>query len=140
MEHPQSISSEQILAKREELLQRFGLKISTTFDTFAKEGGRKDVALVTKGREQLILRVGEVRPASFFPNGYIGHHFVVPRLEEYDTDGIPFELEEYIQGKHLWKTLVHGDDGRLAPEAWGFLLKVFWEFQDVGRSLPLEPK
>jgi len=64
-----------ILEQKKAVIQQKGLSILSVFDTFEKTSGKKDVSLCkTKDGEKIILRVGEVRPQDFFPNGFTGKH------------------------------------------------------------------
>ncbi|MEK7167361.1 MAG: hypothetical protein AAB732_03030 [Patescibacteria group bacterium] len=124
------------------LAQQKEFKVIEIFDTINKTSGEKDVSLCeNKNGKKLILRIGEMRPLNFFPNGFKGQHFIIPKIYERQEDKIPYEIEEYLQGK-----LVSDLDkqqsvtGKIDSQIIKKLLAAFWEFQRVARNINLEQK
>lgn len=136
------ITPEQILGKRDEIIDRKRLKVLSTFDTFQKTSGKKDVSLCESPEgAQIILRTGEVRPKTFFPNGFRGDYIVIPKIFESSLDKPSYELEEYLDGSLVSDVDKKGSaDGQIDLKILDKLLSAFWEFQHIGQSLGLEQK
>lgn len=132
---------EQIQRTRSELLKRLGFDVLHVYDTFEKESGHKDVFLAGNAKEKAIVRVGEARPAGFFPEGYQGKSIRIPKLIEHNLANVPYEVEEYIDGVVLTdKAHVDKDRGEIARETLAIAIGAFWELQSIGRTLPLDQK
>jgi len=131
-----------ILEQKKAVIQQKGLSILSVFDTFEKTSGKKDVSLCkTKEGEKIILRVGEVRPQEFFPNGFTGKHLKIPKIFERHLSDIPYELEEYLKGPHVGELdRVSQLQGRISDILLDKLIAAFWEFQQIGQKVPLEKK
>ncbi|MFH1112249.1 MAG: hypothetical protein V1712_04265 [Patescibacteria group bacterium] len=131
-----------ILKVKKVILKKYQLVVEKDFDTFTKEKGNKDVSLCrAKQIGRVILRIGEARPADFFPQGYRGGLLVIPRLYQIVAGDIPFEIEEYIKGPYVAGAggTSASPDGKLKPELLAKLINVFWEFQIIAADIHLEP-
>ncbi len=132
-------TKEDMVAKREELISTHGFKLLNVFDTFEKTSETKDVFLVeVKSGEKRIIRIGETRPHTFFPNGYMGKYLMIPRIFEIETTGLSYEIEEYIEGTMACD--LNGNisqKGEIKQEVLELLINAFWEFQTVGNQVPL---
>lgn len=130
-----------ILLKRGKLIKKNKFTVLRIFDTFGKEGERKDVILCQRRDGiKVILRIGEVRPKIFFPQGYIGKYLVIPKILKRDFKDPPYEIEEYMEGKLISDAIRQRKDGRIDLEILKKLLNVFWEFQKVAKNLKLKHK
>jgi hypothetical protein len=124
------------------LARERGLRIAEVFHTFERSGGVKDVSLCERADgSREILRIGEARPPSFFPEGYEGSAMRIPRLYERGDDPVPFEREEYLEGALGTEDRRLEEEGRIPPDVLQRILAAFWEFQEAcGRvSLPEKP-
>jgi len=129
-----------ILKRKKELVQSKALTVIRTYDTFENESGKKDVSLCENSSgEKFILRIGETRPAQFFPEGYLGEFLIIPKLIAQDNIGIPFELEEFLEG--ILASEINSEiagEGKIEPKLQEKLLSAFWEFQTIGKEVNLE--
>ncbi|MBI4653145.1 hypothetical protein HY750_02725 [Candidatus Kuenenbacteria bacterium] len=133
---------ENLVEVRTVLSSQKKLKVIKVFDTIEKTSGEKDVSLCqTQDGNKVILRIGEIRPSSFFLNGFESKHFVIPKIYERQEAEIPYEIEEYLDGilvcdfdKQQSKT------GKIDPKISKKLLATFWEFQYVAANIGLEQK
>jgi len=63
----QNLQPQDILNRKKELIQSKALTVITTYDTFERESGKKDVSLCENSvGEKVILRIGEIRTNEFF--------------------------------------------------------------------------
>lgn len=118
------------------------LQIVEVFDTIDKTSGEKDVSLCqTKDGNKVILRIGEIRPLVFFPEGFRGKHFVVPKVYERQESKIPYEIVEYLKGDLVIDIdKKQSTTGKIDPQVLEKLLAAFWEFQYAARNIKLEQK
>src|SRR3989338_3610502 len=136
----EGILPEEMLAERSRILEEHRLVLETVFDTFKKESGKKDVVSArTEGGHRVIVRLGERRPSWLFPDGFVGTSIRIPRLIASGGGRIPFEIEEAIDGT-MMDELDRATEsiGQLSNETLKKLADAFWEFQQVGATLPLE--
>ncbi|OGL71254.1 hypothetical protein A3C17_03840 [Candidatus Uhrbacteria bacterium RIFCSPHIGHO2_02_FULL_53_13] len=125
------------IALRERLLCELDLTLERVFDTNAHEPD-KDVCLVKDVRGQRwVLRSGERRNPSLFPNGFVGEHVVIPTI--HITSAAPvYELEQYLEGD----LAVDSDRMPNAPfpqiEILDLMFLAFWEWQKIGNLAPLQ--
>lgn len=127
---------------RRRLLRQHRLAVIERFDTYGHTSGTKDVMLAAlpDGR-RAILRIGEARPARFFPAGYQGKYLVIPQVYARRSRGVPWELEEYLPGRLLSEVdRLNVRTGAIAPPLLRRLVGAFWEFQRVGQTIPLKPQ
>lgn len=101
----------------------------------------KDVVLVKDAQDQkLILRIGETRAKNFWPQGYPGKYFVVPRLFKTARVGkIIYEMEEYLPGRLLADILPRLRAKQILPaDILKRLILAHWEFQRKVKSIKLQ--
>lgn len=130
----------QIITKRNSIVKQKNYIIVKIFDTLEKTSGEKDVSLCkTPTGNLVILRIGEIHPKNFFPNGYIGKNLVIPKLYESHNKDLAYEIEEY-----LGDTMVSDIDmknhllGKVDDKILKKLIVAFWEFQSVASNIKLK--
>ena len=136
----EDVTAEEVLRERERLLQEFSLRVIHVFESSEKSGGKKDVlGCEDADGRRVILRMGERRPDCFFPEGFVGQTLHIPRQFHSGGTRIPFEIEEWIEGKKIWELEREWSRrGQISPTMRDKLIAVFWEFQRIGVQLPLE--
>lgn len=136
----EAILPEEMLAERSRVLEEHHLVLETIFDTFKKESGKKDVVSArTEDGDRVIVRLGERRPSWLFPNGFVGTSIRIPHLIASGGGRIPFEIEEAIGGTMMDELdRATESTGQLSDATLQKLAAAFWEFQQVGATLPLE--
>ncbi len=116
---------------RKQIIKKEALILIKVMDTNENEA-HKDVVLVKNsvGRK-LILRIGEVRAHNFWPRGYHGKDFVVPRIFKTAKLGkIIYEIEEYLPGRLLSDVLSRPRASKILPAGiLKRLIQTHWEFQ-----------
>lgn len=129
-----------IIKRKEEIINAKNLSILHTYDTYKNESGRKDVSLcLDQSGDKIILRIGEVRPAGTFNSGYYGDNLIIPKLIEQNTISFPYELEEFVEGDLVSeKDTKSKTDGRINSTLLDKLIAVYWEFQQICKTLPLK--
>lgn len=134
------VTAEEVRVERERLLKEFNLRPVTTFHSAQATGGLKDVAACEmRDGITVILRLGERRPDWFFTDGFVGETLRIPRQFHAGGDRVPYEIEEHVTGpkicdvEHEWNKR-----GQISPVTQDRLIAVFWEFQNVVSSFPLE--
>ncbi len=129
-----------ILECRKNILETYALTVVREFDTRIKENGAKDVTeCLRRDGQRVILRIGEARPSTFFPDGFIGRTIRIPKVYERGMMPMLFEIEERIDGQMYADRAVEGvEEGKIRPEILRELLAAFWEFQEIGKSVNLE--
>ena len=133
----------QIQQTKNRVIENENLQLIKTFDTFDKTDGTKDVCLCESPEgKKIILRIGEVRPPTFFPNGFMGEYIVIPKIYKNDLDSDPpYELEEFLEGSLVSDIDKKGSaEGQIDFKILDKLLSAFWEWQVIGKDLELEPK
>lgn len=135
-----NVTAEEIQLERKRLLSEFKLRPVSVFDSNKKTSGRKDViGCEDEDGRRVILRIGERRPEYFFPDGLVSKILRVPRQFHFGGTRIPFEIEEWIEGQKAWELERElARPGQISPMMRDTLIAVFWEFQRVMESLPLE--
>lgn len=87
----------------------------------------------------MVLRVGEHRPRDFFPAGYRGKYFVIPKIYLINTK-LNYEIEEYLSGRLLVEFLPRPHYNELIHSVWlDTVIRAFWEWQSIGRRAKLRP-
>lgn len=129
----------QLIAKRNSIVKLKDYSIVKIFDTLEKTDGEKDVSLCkTASGNFVILRIGEIHPKNFFPNGYVGKNLVIPILYESHEKNLIYEIEEY-----LGDTMVKDIDmknhllGKVDDKILKKLIAAFWEFQRIASDAKL---
>jgi len=122
------------------ILRKYNLKLIKNFDTNEHELD-KDVFLAkNKKSEYVVVRIGERRPANFFPNGYNGKHFKIPKLY-YCNPPIKtnidkkhnisfYEIEEYLEGNLIFDICSEEKSAKkpLPDNLLKKILQTYWEF------------
>ncbi len=134
------LTTKQLINKRNSVVKEKNYSIVKIFDTIENTSGEKDVSLCkTTTGNLVILRIGEIHPKNFFPNGYVGKNLVIPKLYESHNKDIIFEIEEY-----LGNTMVSDVDmknhllGKVDDKILKKLIVTFWEFQIVASNIKLK--
>lgn len=129
-----------VIELRNKLIQARGYRLVSVFDTYENTSGTKDVCLcTTESGEHRILRIGEIRPQGFFFEGLEGSVLRIPKIFERVEGDMPYEIEEYIEGKFAYEEDSENEHlGRIADPLLEKLIRTFWEFQDVGQRVPLK--
>lgn len=119
---------------RNKICQKLNIKLIEVFDTNEHEFN-KDVILGLWKNKKVVLRVGEIRPANFFPNGYDGKNIKIPKSYLINKKE-KFEIEEYLKGKMIYELLMRPKVNKLYHDRILFrLIKAHWEFQRIASEI-----
>lgn len=133
---------QELVKTRKRIIKEKNFKLLEIFDSLEKTSGEKDVSLCQTPEGQLvILRIGEIHPKSFFPNGYIGKNLVIPKLYESHSQHVIYEIEEFLQGKMICEMDMKNHLlGKVDEKLLNKLFAAFWEFQIIARDIKLKNK
>jgi len=131
-----------LLKIRKSIISKKNYKLVKIFDSVEKTSGEKDVSLCkTVEGKLVILRVGEIHPKTFFPDGYVGKNLVIPKLYESNDKNIIYEIEEALSGKMICDVDMKNHlTGKIDEKILRKLFAAFWEFQIIARNVKLKQK
>ncbi len=123
---------------RNTIIAEGGFVLKKVFDTNEHEPDKDVCVIELEDGIEAVLRVGERRPETFFPEGYRGEHFVIPRLITSSNDPV-YEIEEYLGGFEIEEVdPAPLSDSIVRSDLQTKLLKAFWELQSSFTTQGLE--
>lgn len=130
----------EVINFRNYLLKQYKIKLLKVFDTNTREF-HKDVVMGKWKNKKVVVRVGEHRTKNFFPKGFKGKYFVVPKIYVWN-DKENYEIEQFLPGTLFSDLLPKPKYNKLiVSEKWlKIIINAHWEFQNVAKKIKLPEK